>query len=89
MMILRHINYSYMYRHYRGIALDNKTKQKKSFLKCIFYAFFMHSQCLLLAVQAPLSGHLSLTPPVAAFGNHSHERRIATVSAYESFHCRL
>ena len=32
---------------------------------------FLHSQCLLLAGQAPLSGHLSLTPLVTSYKNLS------------------
>ena len=34
----------------------------------------MHSQCLLLAEQALVSGHLSLTALVASYENHSRKR---------------
>ena len=34
----------------------------------------MHSQCLLLAGQAPVNSQLSLIPLVAAYENHSRKR---------------
>ncbi len=50
----------------------------------------------MLAGQAPVSGHLSPTPLVAAYENHSRRRpapvadtvfRVPRVSAYDSFDC--
>ena len=50
--------------------------------------FFLHSQCLLLAGQAPVSGHLSLyTSSGCLWASYGHLFRILRLSAYQSFHC--
>ena len=55
----------------------------------------LHAYALVTG-QAPVSGHLSPTPLVAAYENHSRKRpapvtdifyRVPRVSAYESFDC--
>ena len=70
--------------------------------QCLFvvihirFFFFLQAQCLLVAEKAPVNGHLSLTPLVDAYENHSRKRpaplyghlfRVSRVSAYDSFHC--
>ena len=63
---------------------------------CLIPQYFFVYQYLLLAGQAPVSGHLSPTPLVATYENHSHKwpapvmdifYRVRRVSAYESFDC--
>ena len=47
-----------------------RNKTKVSFNSTVFFVY----QYLLLAGQAPVSGHLSPTPLVAAYENHSRKR---------------
>ena len=59
-IILQCITYSYI--HYRGIAYGNKTKNG-------YTVVYFCIPNVLLAGHAPESGHLSLTPPAAAYEN--------------------
>ena len=52
-------------------ALHKAIKQTK---RNLIRWYFFHSQCLVLAGQAPVSGHLSVTALVAAYENHSRKR---------------
>ena len=67
-----------------ALHLANETKQKNDLIRwvyfCLFcfvsvfvFLFFLHSQCLVLAGQSPVSGQLSLAHLVAAYENHSRK----------------
>ena len=64
------------YRHYCGIAQGDKIKSNNLFV-------FLHSQCLLLAGQAPVGGQLFW---YTASSSHGQLFRVPRVSSYKDSH---
>ena len=64
----------FSYRHYIvGLYSIARNKTKMSFNTVVFFSISNKVLYLLLAGQAPASSHLSPTPLVAAYKNHSRK----------------
>ena len=71
-----------------GLYSIGRNKTKLSFNAAVFFFFFCISNTvlhLLLAGQAPVSGHLTPTPPVAAYENNSRNRPTPVTDTFFAF----